>query len=64
MAITAAQEQMMGDAIKNACFKFLDKLRRRGELPIEATDEITQDGLDNLAIVKQAEADFLRQDLG
>ena len=28
-----------------------------------ATDMVTQDGLDNLQIVKQAEADFLRQDL-
>lgn len=48
-----------------AAMRYLKRKEREGTLTqtLQRMDEITQDGLDNLAIVKQAEADYLRQDL-
>lgn len=56
----ATQDSAVERAIKN----FLEGRRLQGRLE-ETLDNmrVTQDGLDNLAIVKQAEADYLRQDL-
>lgn len=48
-----------------AAMRYLKRKEREGTLTqtLQRMDEITQDGLENLAIVKQAEADYLRQDL-
>jgi len=56
----AAKDSFIERAIRN----FLEGRRLQGQLEQTLDNmRVTQDGLENLRVVKQAEADYIRQDM-